>query len=112
MTGKETIEILQELWRYKETDKYTESEIRLALDIAIQTLKNQPRFILRSCGRIERIEPWGDVLEKIRDEICDIDDEIVLNPDSFYDRKVYVRFSKVINIIDKHKAESEAAEQT
>ena len=52
-----------------------------------------------------------DLLDKIRDEICDIDDEIVLNPDSFYDRKVYVRFSKVINIIDKHKAEREAAEQ-
>lgn len=110
MTGKETVEILQELWRYKETDKYTESEIRLALDIAIQTLKNQPRFILQSCGRIEKIEPWGNVLDQIRDEVCDIEDETVLNPDSFYERKVYVRLSKVIEIIDKYKTESEAAE--
>lgn len=52
----------------------------------------------------------NDVLDKIRDEICDIDDETVLNPDSFYERKVYVRFSKVIDIIDKYKTESEAAE--
>lgn len=52
----------------------------------------------------------NDVLDKIREEICDIDDEIVLNPDSFYERKVYVRFSEVISIIDKHKKESEAAE--
>lgn len=107
MTREETIEILQELWRYKETDKYTESEIRLALDIAIQTLKNQTKSFLQSRGRIERIEPCGDVLDKIRDEICDIDDETVLNPDSFFERKVYVRFSKVIDIIDKYKTESE-----
>ena len=51
-----------------------------------------------------------DLLDKIRDEVCDIDDEIVLNPDSFYERKVYVRFSEVINIINKYKTESEAAE--
>ena len=50
----------------------------------------------------------NDVLDKIREEICDIDDEIVLNPDSFYERKVYVRRSKVIDIIDKYKTESEA----
>lgn len=49
----------------------------------------------------------NDVLDKIKDEVCDIDDEIVLNPDSFYERKVYVRFSEVISIIDKYKAESE-----
>lgn len=50
----------------------------------------------------------NDVLDKIREEICDIDDETVLNPDSFYERKVYVRRSKVIDIIDKYKTESEA----
>ena len=112
MTIKKAIEILQELWRYKKTDKYTEAEIRLALDVAIQTLKNQPRFLLHSDGKIEQIiEPCDDVLGKIRDEVCDIDDEIVLNPDSFYERKAYVRFSEVINIIDKYKTESEAAEQ-
>ena len=67
-------------------------EIIDALDMAIEVLKQE------SCE---------DVLDKIRDEVCDIDDEIVLNPDSFYERKVYVRFSKVIDIIDKHKKESE-----
>lgn len=108
MTIEKATEILQELWRYKETDKYIEAEIRLALDIAIQTLKKRPRFILHSDGKIEQIiEPCGDVLDKIRDEICDIDDEIVLNPDSFWERKAYVRFSEVINIIDKYKTESE-----
>lgn len=111
MTIEKAIEILQELWRYKETDKYTEAEIRQALEMAIKALENKPRFILHSDGKIEQIiEPCDDVLDKIRDEICDIDDEIVLNPDSFYERKVYVRFSEVISIIDKHKKESEDKE--
>lgn len=52
----------------------------------------------------------NDVLDKIKDEVGDIDDEIVLNPDSFYERKIYVRFSEVISIIDKYKTESEAAD--
>ena len=108
MTGKETIEILQELWRYKETDKYTESEIRLALDIAIQTLKNQPRFIMRSCGRIERIEPWGDVLDKIRTEVADAH----LIGYATINGKRAIASKAVFDIIDKYKAESEAAEQT
>ena len=48
-----------------------------------------------------------DVLDKILDEIvCDIDDEIVLNPDSL-ECKRYVRLIKVIDIIDKYKAEDE-----
>ncbi len=110
-TTEETIEILQELWRYKKTDKYTESEIRQALEMAIKALENKPRFILHSDGKIEQIiEPCDVVLDKIKDEIFDIDDETVLNPDSFYERKVYVRRSEVINIIDKYKTESEAAD--
>jgi hypothetical protein len=48
-----------------------------------------------------------DVLEKIMDEVCDIDDKIVLNPDSVFDRKAYVRLIDVANIIDKYKAEKE-----
>lgn len=66
------------------------TEIVNALEMAIEVLKQE------SCE---------DVLDKIRDEVCDIDDEIVLNPDSFYERKVYVRFSKVIDIIDKYRKE-------
>lgn len=52
----------------------------------------------------------NDVLDKIRDEVCNIDDEIVLNPDSFYERKTYIRLGNVIDIINKYKTESEAAE--
>jgi hypothetical protein len=47
-----------------------------------------------------------DVLDKILDEIWDIDDEIVLNPNSL-ECKRYVRVIKVIDIIDKYRAESE-----
>lgn len=38
MNNSKAIEILMELWRYKNTDKYTEKEIREALEIAIKTL--------------------------------------------------------------------------
>ena len=47
-----------------------------------------------------------DVLDKILDEIRDIDDKIVLNPNSL-ECKRYVRVIKVIDIIDKYKAEDE-----
>jgi len=53
----------------------------------------------RECGR-ER------VLDKIFNEVCDIDDDIVLNPNSL-ECKRYVRLIKVLDIIDKYKAESE-----
>ena len=108
MTREEAIEVLKDIYNYTRFDTYTTNEART---MAIKALENKPRFILHSDGKIEQIiEPCGDLLDKIREEICDIDDEIVLNPDSFYERKVYVRFSEVINIIDKHKKESEAAE--
>lgn len=61
------------------------------------------RLVVYACKTLEQT----NLLDKIKDEICDIDDETVLNPDSFYERKVYVRFSKVIEIIDKYKVESE-----
>ena len=66
-------------------------------------------YLLGATTDIKALEQ-EPVLDKIRDEICDIDDETVLNPDSFYERKVYVRFSKVIDIIDKYKTESEEKE--
>jgi hypothetical protein len=56
----------------------------------------------RECGREK-------VLDKIKDEVFGIDDKIVLNPDSVFDRKAYVRLIDVANIIDKYKAESEEA---
>ena len=39
MTIEEAIEILKELWRYKETTKYTDAQIRKALDMAIAIIK-------------------------------------------------------------------------
>ena len=57
----------------------------------------------RECGREK-------VLDKIMDEIYGIDDKIVLNPDSAFDRKAYVRLNKVIDIIDKYRGESKDAD--
>jgi len=54
----------------------------------------------RECGREK-------VLDKIFNEVYDIDDDIVLNPDSVFDRKAYVRLIKVLDIIDKYRVESE-----
>jgi len=38
MKTDKVIEILKELWRYEKTEKYTDEEIRQALDIAILKL--------------------------------------------------------------------------
>lgn len=46
----------------------------------------------------------NDVLDKIFDEVCDIDDDIVVNPDSL-ECKRYVRLIKVMDIIDKYRGE-------
>lgn len=43
LATEEIIKILQELWKYKETDKYTEAEIRQALEMAIKALKQEPK---------------------------------------------------------------------
>ena len=40
MTIEKNIEVLKDLWRYKET-KYTEKEIRDSLEKGIESLKNQ-----------------------------------------------------------------------
>ena len=109
MTREEAIDLLDNLIGMVNDNH--DSDYDTALKMAIKALENKPRFILHSDGKIEQIiEPCDVVLDKIKDEIFDIDDEIVLNPDSFYERKVYVRLSKVIDIIDKYKTESEAAE--
>lgn len=39
MTREEAIEILKELWRYGKTAKYNDTQIRKALDMAIEALK-------------------------------------------------------------------------
>lgn len=40
MTNEEVIEILKELWRYSNTDKYSEEEIREAIKIAIKAVES------------------------------------------------------------------------
>jgi hypothetical protein len=42
MTNEETREILEDLWRYKTSDVFSEEEIREALDLAIEALEQQP----------------------------------------------------------------------
>ena len=37
---KNTIEILEELWRFEKTEKYTETQIREALSTAIESVKH------------------------------------------------------------------------
>ena len=46
MTRAEAIKVLQELWRYKDTDKYAEKEIRQALSIAINSLQIDEQYDL------------------------------------------------------------------
>lgn len=41
MEREKSISILQELWRYKDTDKFSESEIREALESAISALSTE-----------------------------------------------------------------------
>ena len=41
MTNKKAIEILEECWRYSKTYKYTDAEIREALDMAIKALEKE-----------------------------------------------------------------------
>lgn len=53
-------------------------------------------------------EEWMERIDKIRSEIADITDTVEgINPESFWNKKLYVRYSDVLNIIDKYKAESE-----
>ena len=108
MTREEAIKELIRAFDVLDNSCHMDNRRKEAFNMAKMALENKPRFILHSDGKIEQIiEPCDGVLDKIRDEIFDIDDETVLNPDSFYERKVYVRRSNVIDIIDKYKTESE-----
>ena len=97
----------------KEDKAEFETEFEMILTLAEKALEQDTvpfDFELYEAGLMNMPKVVIEVLGKIRDEVCDINDEIVLNPDSFYERKAYVRFSEVINIIDKYRKESEAAE--
>jgi len=45
MTRSKAIEILLEVWRYKHSDKYTDKEVREAVDLAIDSLKRDDNLI-------------------------------------------------------------------
>ena len=40
MTDLQIIEILNDLWRYEHSDKYTEQEIRFAIEYAINKIRD------------------------------------------------------------------------
>lgn len=46
------------------------------------------------------------ILDKIIVEIADITDTVEINPESFWNTKLYVRYNDVLNIIDKYRAEN------
>lgn len=56
MTREEAIEILKELWRYERTMRFSENQIREALEIAVSALKMQ---------KAERWIPVSDPLNNL-----------------------------------------------
>lgn len=59
MTREEAIEILEECWRYSETYKYTDAEIRESLDMAIKALEQQTcEDCISRQAAIDTIESW------------------------------------------------------
>ena len=85
LAAEETIKILQELWKYKETDKYTEAEIRQALEMAIKALKQEP---IDKSAMMHEIYMEG------------------VNMSGEY-QGCWVRFKNIEKIVDKYMAESE-----
>ena len=47
MTNAEAIEVLEDLWKYEHSEKYSEQEIREALDKGIQALDDRYYLIIR-----------------------------------------------------------------
>ena len=45
MTNEEAIDVLMDLWRSERSDKYTETEIRQALNMGMDALKREQRWI-------------------------------------------------------------------
>ena len=45
MTNEEAIDVLMDLWRSERSDKYTEAEIRQALNMGMDALKHEQRWI-------------------------------------------------------------------
>lgn len=77
MKTLETVEILKELWRYAKTDKYSETEIREALDRAIEAVEFQDKIIDiyaqvivdSGCDTLEEFcEKWGINTQEATDD--------------------------------------------
>ena len=105
MTNIKASEVLKELKDYiEDLPHYSPDEVAEALDMAIKVL-GQSSFINKPCVsegvcREDKIQ----VLEKIKAEINTMPCAITSM------REVYVNRDKVINILDKYKAESEGGE--
>ena len=69
MTNEEAIDVLMDLWRSERSDKYTEAEIRQALNMGMDALKHEQRWIPLS----ERFPEDGQkVLCQCQAEIVDV----------------------------------------
>ena len=110
MTNEEAIAVLQKI---KPTPRRADGKSTnhlletIALDMAIKALnqESKPMVEIDLYSVIKQKYIERDVLDKIMDEVFDIDDEIVLNPDSLYERKAYVRLGDVMDIIEKYTKE-------
>lgn len=98
-----------ELMEHAMRDKLDSRELIMKMIYQAPTIKEIPTKIPIEIFEklVSQESNINDLLDKIRDEVGNIDDDMVINPNSFYERKVYVRFSEVIKIIDKYKKESE-----
>lgn len=94
MTREEAIERLKNYTQYR-----CGGVDLVALNMAIQALESQPRFLVHSDGKIEQIiETCDDVLDKIRAEIKALTDGA--EPEHIWNVEVF-------EIIDKYRKESE-----
>lgn len=57
MTNEEAIDVLMDLWRSERSDKYTEAEIRQALNTGMDAIKREQRWIPVSERLPEDIKP-------------------------------------------------------
>lgn len=66
MTDYEIISILQELWRYEHTTKYTDNEIRFACEYAITKIRSY-HDLVRMYKTLSM--EYADLAEKAKHEI-------------------------------------------
>ena len=80
--------------------QYKESDYKKALDMAIEALKNQPKFIIHSDGRVEQIqEEKEDMLRVIEDIKAEIK-QVACEESADVCWSAGLRYS--LKIIDKH----------